>query len=741
MAKKPDITTIASGYYSRQALNTNFENLQAGFDNTLSLDGSTPNAMGADLDMNSNDILNASLVDTDTLKLNGTLVGVGGLSAAGATLSSISHTGNGSTVAFSTGYQAFITDNTQVYIDGVYQNKTGYSISGTTLTFSEAPPLNAAIEIVVARTLDFGADDAANVNYNQGGTGSVNRTVLTKLQETVSVKDFGAVGDGVTDDTAALQAMIDYLDGIGVDQYFIEGTIKVTSQIDLKGGQLVGSGSMSSSGSAKIITATSLTRADGAVFSNGRGARYITFEPAIAYAEDLFYTEFLTTLTECRFTNYNSVLCKANNDADFVCVYVDKCHFVNVRHAILTDGQDGGTASDNNIVQFTNNYCFGLSGVQNISTNPDKYHGFQDGNIGDSSANAFIHLGVMRAGAVTGNTFERLHYILHAEGFSDTLLGNNYFEAVDITYTWDYADNSTFNRPIGLGDTAQTNDVLYHTFREHHQPDAIGFRGQRVFRLETVSGTFTDGETITTAGGDSAVVVQHEAISNVMDVRQISGTFSDGEVITGSTSSETATIESSRELKYAKYGHIVDMSGRFGVNILRSNNILGHDEPVVIGAGSNAAASTSYDVVPTDNNWVNAVFENQTNDAERSAIILNTHDSSGGYNNLWYAFEVTRDTGWTEAELKIFRRDAASVDELFKIDRSGHWLPATDVTYNLGGTSNQWAKTYTGQLNIKDGITAPSTESGHAVIYVDSADGDLKVKFGDGTVKTISTDT
>ena len=196
MAKKPNITTIASGYYSRQALNNNFENLRDKFDNTLSLDGSIPNAMGADLDLNGNDLLNVGTLNTDVLKLDGTLVGVGDLNAAGATLSSISHTGDGSTVAFSTGYQAFITDNTQVYIDGVYQNKAGYSISGTTLTFSEAPPLNADIEIVVARTLDFGADDAANVNYNQGGTGSVNRTVLTKLQETVSVKDFGAVDSG-----------------------------------------------------------------------------------------------------------------------------------------------------------------------------------------------------------------------------------------------------------------------------------------------------------------------------------------------------------------------------------------------------------------------------------------------------------------------------------------------------------------------------------------------------------------
>jgi hypothetical protein len=46
-----------------------------------------------------------------------------------------------------------------------------------------------------------------------------------------------------------------------------------------------------------------------------------------------------------------------------------------------------------------------------------------------------------------------------------------------------------------------------------------------------------------------------------------------------------------------------------------------------------------------------------------------------------------------------------------------------------------------GHLRIKDAVSAPSTVSGFALIYVDSADGDLKVKFGDGTVKTIVTDT
>lgn len=71
MAKRPDITTVSQGYYGRVALNQNFENLQEGFDNTLSLDGSAPNAMNADLDMNSNDILNASSVDTARLLIDG----------------------------------------------------------------------------------------------------------------------------------------------------------------------------------------------------------------------------------------------------------------------------------------------------------------------------------------------------------------------------------------------------------------------------------------------------------------------------------------------------------------------------------------------------------------------------------------------------------------------------------------------------------------------------------------------
>jgi len=67
--------------------------------------------------------------------------------------------------------------------------------------------------------------------------------------------------------------------------------------------------------------------------------------------------------------------------------------------------------------------------------------------------------------------------------------------------------------------------------------------------------------------------------------------------------------------------------------------------------------------------------------------------------------------------------------------------PNTDVTHALGRSTSRFNGVWTNGLLLVDGVTAPSTVSGHAQIYVDTADGDLKVKFGDGTVKTIVVDT
>jgi hypothetical protein len=57
-------------------------------------------------------------------------------------------TGNGATTAFTLSSASFGEEYTFVYINGVYQNKNTYAVSGTTLTFSQAPPLTSLIEVM-----------------------------------------------------------------------------------------------------------------------------------------------------------------------------------------------------------------------------------------------------------------------------------------------------------------------------------------------------------------------------------------------------------------------------------------------------------------------------------------------------------------------------------------------------------------------------------------------------------------
>jgi hypothetical protein len=56
-------------------------------------------------------------------------------------------TGDGTTVNFTLSSAPINENSTFVYISGVYQQKNTYTVSGTTLTFSEAPPNTLSIEV------------------------------------------------------------------------------------------------------------------------------------------------------------------------------------------------------------------------------------------------------------------------------------------------------------------------------------------------------------------------------------------------------------------------------------------------------------------------------------------------------------------------------------------------------------------------------------------------------------------
>lgn len=63
------------------------------------------------------------------------------------------------------------------------------------------------------------------------------------------------------------------------------------------------------------------------------------------------------------------------------------------------------------------------------------------------------------------------------------------------------------------------------------------------------------------------------------------------------------------------------------------------------------------------------------------------------------------------------------------------------LTDNYANGAKDYGNAFKDQIALVDGITAPSTLAGYAQLYVDTADGDLKIRFGDGTVKTIVVDT
>ena len=102
------------------------------------------------------------------------------------------------------------------------------SVAFTPFSTIAATNVQNAIQEVVSDLA--GASGSSLVGFLQSGTGAVTRTVQAKERDVVSVKDFGVVGDGTTDDTTALTAAITYQQTSGCVLQGIAGaTIKLNT--------------------------------------------------------------------------------------------------------------------------------------------------------------------------------------------------------------------------------------------------------------------------------------------------------------------------------------------------------------------------------------------------------------------------------------------------------------------------------------------------------------------------------
>tara|TARA_R110000851_G_scaffold218480_1_gene371394 strand:+ start:1031 stop:2356 length:1326 start_codon:yes stop_codon:yes gene_type:complete len=173
----------------------------------------------------------------------------GEVNAADTTdLNVYSFTGNGTTTAF-TMPEAGIENNVFIYIDGVYQSKATYSISGPVVTFSQAPPLNSAIEMVVAAFIE--------TIVNVPADGSVTTPKLADLAVTTA-----KIADG-----SITSAKL----GAGVGGAFNDFAIKTLAYTAVTRDQLI-----VNSASAVTITLPASPTAGNVVFIKNAGAGTVT---------------------------------------------------------------------------------------------------------------------------------------------------------------------------------------------------------------------------------------------------------------------------------------------------------------------------------------------------------------------------------------------------------------------------------------------------------------------------------
>lgn len=204
---------------------------------------------------------------------------------------------------------------------------------------------------------------AASISFLQSGTGAVSRTAQAKMRDIVSVKDFGAVGDGVTDDTTAIQAAITA--NYGKRLYFPAGNYKITALSIVDKIHFEGDGPEESiftwtSTTANLITVASATAVHftdlGFVGPSSATAGY-----TISLAHNASGVNYFSTFVRCNFTNgYDQI--RTVSAAAFLAT---ECYFnAYVRRGITVQSVNTPDAGDSRV--YGNTFANAIAGAVSI---------------------------------------------------------------------------------------------------------------------------------------------------------------------------------------------------------------------------------------------------------------------------------------------------------------------------------------------------------------------------------------
>lgn len=149
---KISLTRLLSGFRSALGLNANFADIEAAIENTLSRDGTSPNAMGANLDMGTHRIINlAAPVDgNDAVRLQDITDGV---VTVGGSVAWVDVTGKPNTFAPAVHTSSLVSDFTEASQDATSALLVGgtnialtYNDAGNTLTINATAPPSGSVD-------------------------------------------------------------------------------------------------------------------------------------------------------------------------------------------------------------------------------------------------------------------------------------------------------------------------------------------------------------------------------------------------------------------------------------------------------------------------------------------------------------------------------------------------------------------------------------------------------------------
>lgn len=128
------------------------------------------------------------------------------------------------------------TNSLSVFVDGINQYGPGAQYaytetSSTVVTFNSGLTVGQKVKFTNSEINGSSYGTASQISYTPPFTSSVATNVSEKLSQIVSVMDFGAVGDGVANDTTAIQTAI--TQSAGKTLYFPGGTYLINAQITL----------------------------------------------------------------------------------------------------------------------------------------------------------------------------------------------------------------------------------------------------------------------------------------------------------------------------------------------------------------------------------------------------------------------------------------------------------------------------------------------------------------------------